>query len=94
LKECGILEVLEQEGKGRSRKCKRTLRLATKIGFSYEYLVACMISLLFLACMAYTCGYLVMICHWHGGFSWIESGFVWPFYFLVSHSVVGFIFVF
>ena len=27
-----------------------------------------MFSLLVLACMAYACGFLVMICHWHGGF--------------------------
>ena len=28
-----------------------------------------MISLLVLACVAYACGYLVMIYHWHGGLS-------------------------
>jgi len=27
-----------------------------------------MFSLLVLACMAHACGFLAMICHWHGGF--------------------------
>ena len=35
--------------------------------FACGYRVACMVSLLFLACMAYACSFLVMIFHWHGG---------------------------
>ena len=59
---------LEQEGKGRAGKAKRTLGLGATTIFSYMYRVAYMISLLVLACMAYACGCLVMICHWRGGF--------------------------
>ena len=40
LEECGILGVLEQEGKGKARKCKRTSRLATTTYFFAE--IGCM----------------------------------------------------
>ena len=51
LEECGILRVLEQEGKGRVGKRKRTSGSTTTTGFACRYQVAYMISLLFLACM-------------------------------------------
>jgi len=66
LEECGILRVLEKEGKGREGKYKTKLKLATTSGFACKYWVACMFSSLVLACMAYACGLLVMIYHWHG----------------------------
>ena len=47
---------------------KRTLESTTTSGFACRYRVACMISSLFLACMTYACGYLVMMYHWHGRF--------------------------
>ena len=37
LGECGILGVLEQEGKGRAGKHNRTLGLATTMGFACRY---------------------------------------------------------
>jgi len=49
--------------KEEKEKCKRTLGSTTTSGFSCRYQVACMISLLVL----HACGFLVMICHWHGG---------------------------
>ena len=73
---------LEKEGKGRARKCKGTLGSPTTMGFSCRYQVACMVSLLVLTYMPYACGYLVMICHWHGGLL------------LDSHGVVHFTFCF
>jgi len=57
---------LEQEGEGKVGNHKRTVRTIVIAGFSCRYRVACMISLLVLACMAHACGFLVMICHWHG----------------------------
>ena len=59
---------LEQEGKGRAQKHKRTLVSTTTIGFSCRYWVACMNSFLVLECIAYACGFLVVICHGNGGF--------------------------
>ena len=59
---------LEKEGIRISGKRKRTSRSTTTMGFAFRYQVACMISLLVLACMAHACGFLVMICHWYGGF--------------------------
>ena len=67
LEECGTLGILEQEGKGRVGKCKRTSGSTTTMGFSCRYRVACIISSLVLACMTHACGFLLMICHWHGG---------------------------
>ena len=67
LGECGILGCLGKEGKEREGKHKRKLGSTTTMGFSCRYRVACMFSSLVLACMAYACGFLVMICHWHGG---------------------------
>jgi len=37
LKECGILGFLEQEGKGRAGKCKRTSGSIATIGFPCRY---------------------------------------------------------
>ena len=48
---CGILGFLEQEGKEREGKHKRTLGSTTTTGFSCRYRVVCMFSLLILACM-------------------------------------------
>lgn len=67
LEEFWIVGVLEKEGKGRARKCKRTSGLTTTMGFVCRYGVSCIISLIFFTCMAYACGFLVMIYHWHGG---------------------------
>jgi len=63
LGKCGILGVLEQEGKGRVGKHKRTSILAATMSFTCRYRVACTFSSLFLAYMAYACGLLIMIYH-------------------------------
>jgi len=68
LGEYGIPGCLEKEGKGREGKRKSTLGSTSTRSFSCRYRVACMFSSLVFACMAYACGLLVMICHWHGGF--------------------------
>jgi len=60
---CGILGFLEQEGKGRALKRNRASVSTTTIGFACKYRVACMFSSLVLACMAYACGFLVVIYH-------------------------------
>jgi hypothetical protein len=91
---------LEQEGKGRAGKHKRTSGSTTTTGFFLQ-VPSCMYDfLLVLACMAYACGFLVMICHWHGGFpgltvvfpslsiSWIAMVlWVFSFFFLVGSHV-------
>ena len=66
LGDCGIFGVLEKEGKRRVGKCKRTYGSTTTTSFYCKYRVAFMFSSLVLACMAYECGLLVMIFHWHG----------------------------
>ena len=60
--------IFGEKGKLRVGKHKRTSRSKTTMSFSCKYQVACMISLLVLACMTYTCDFLVMTSHWHGGF--------------------------
>jgi len=55
--------ILEQEGKGREGKYKRTWGSTTTTRFSCRYLVACMFTHLVFPCMEYACGLLVMICH-------------------------------
>ena len=60
---CGILGFLEQKGKGRAGKHKRTSRSTTTMGFYCWYHVACIFFSLVLECMACACGLLVMICH-------------------------------
>ena len=64
LGECGILGDLEQEGKGRDGKRKRT-SVSTTTDFVCRYKFACMFSSLVLACMQYACSFFIMICHWH-----------------------------
>ncbi|MCY6488263.1 hypothetical protein, partial [Actinobacillus pleuropneumoniae] len=59
---------LEQEGEVREGKNKRALGSKATIDFSCKYQGPCMISLLVLACMTHACAFLVIICHWHGGF--------------------------
>ena len=64
---------MENNGFGERRrrkvgKRKGTTGSTSTYGFICRYQVACMVSLLFMACMAYACGLLVMICHMHGGF--------------------------
>ena len=83
---CGIIGFLEQEGKGKAGKHKGTLGSVDTMDFTCRYQVACMFSSLVLAYMAYPCGLLVMICHWHGGL----LGFSQPFHFLGSHHIVGY----
>ena len=51
---------LEQEGKG-----KAVRHQDQQLQWNF---FACMVSLLVLACRAHACGFLVMICQWHGGF--------------------------
>ena len=60
---------------------------------------------LFLACMAYACGFLAMICHWHGQFpgltmlptldiSWITMvivGLLSLFFLVGSHVSLGWV---
>ena len=65
---CDILGDLEQKGKGRVGKHKRTPGSTTTTSFDCRYQVTCMFSSLFLAWMVYACGFLVMICHSHLGF--------------------------
>lgn len=60
---------LEQEGKGRARKHKRTSISKTTTNFSCWYRFACMISLLVLAWMVIASGFLVMVYHWQGRFA-------------------------
>jgi len=76
LDECGILGVLGKERKGRGIKCKRTSKSIATKGFACKYQVACMSSLLVLACSAYACGFLVMIFHWHGGMPGLTVDFL------------------
>ena len=45
---------------------KEGFEIKSNIKFTCRYQVACMISSLVLACMAYACGFLVVICHYHG----------------------------
>jgi len=64
---CGILGFLEHEGNEKEEKHKRTSGLAATTIFSCRYHVTCMFSSRLFPCMAYACGLLVMIYHWHGG---------------------------
>jgi len=63
LGECGILGVLEKEGKERAGKHKRTSGSVTTLDLACRYRVSFMCSDLVLACIAYTCGLLVMMYH-------------------------------
>jgi len=62
---------LEQERKEKVGKDKRKMRSVTAIGFSCMYQVACMISLLVLACMWFLCYDLSLALR----IVWIDSGF-------------------
>ena len=67
LGECGILIILDKEGKRGAGKCKWTLGSTDTMAFSCRYPASCMLSSLVLECMEYKYGLLVMIYHWHGG---------------------------
>jgi len=51
-----------------------------------------MISSLVLACMAHACGLLVMIYHWHGGWSILTMDYL-VLHLLDRHSDYGFTFI-
>ena len=63
--------------KRKRRKSQEGIGIKSYIKFSCKYRVACMISSLVLACMAYACGFLVVICHWHGGLPGSIVDFLW-----------------
>jgi len=65
LEECGILGIWSKKEK--ERECKRTVGSMATVGFLFRYVLACMVSLLVLACMAQAFCFLVMNCYWHGG---------------------------
>ena len=52
----------------KSRKVQEGIRINSYIIFYCKYQVACMFPSLVLAHMVHACGFLVVICHWHGGF--------------------------
>jgi len=59
--------ILGARRKRKSKKVQQGIRISDYIIFSCKYRVVCMISSLVLASMAYACGFLVVIYHWHGG---------------------------
>jgi len=75
LEECGILGVLDQEGKGKARNHNMTSRSIATMSFFYKFQVACIFSSLVLVCMEHACGFLVIIYHWHGGLPGLTMGF-------------------
>ena len=68
--------ILGSRRKRKSMKVQEGINISNYIRFSCKYRVECMISSLVLACMAYACGLLVMIYHWHGGISYIDRIFL------------------
>ena len=60
----------------KSRKAQEGIEISSYNSFFCKYRVACMFSSLVLACMAHACGFLVVICHWHGGLSGLTVDFL------------------
>jgi len=59
--------ILGERRQRKSRKVKEGININNYIKFACRYRVACMISSLVWTCMAYACGFLVIICQWHRG---------------------------
>ena len=56
-------------GERRKKKCRKTQEDSEIISYNGFYLQvpSCMYDVFGSFGMVYACGYLVMICHWHGG---------------------------
>ena len=80
----------EKIRKRKVEKRKGTGGSTITTGLLCRYRVACMISLLVLACMVHACGFLVICCHWHGDFPGLTVVLTLPFHFLDNHGIGGF----
>ena len=65
---CGVLGFLEQEGKGRVGKWNKASTSTTTSDFLGRIEFHVWFLHYFLAFMAYACGFLIVICHYDGGF--------------------------
>ena len=80
-----------QESKGNQGSSKEGLDQVATVGLLCRYRVACMISLLVLACMVHACLYLVLLL----SLAWVLPSLAMVSFllcqFLDSHGVMGFI---